>query len=530
MKTRLSIFLLFTLLPIFSFGEEIYPNIKDIRYEDTPLYDFFVDYERFFITTFPYFFFEIKMDELDENSKKLFYKSFTNQHFFCKNSNEGNLLNIHEFCLFFNKVFDNDYKNLEELEFKDSLLSDLKYVFLAIQYGKKGLFEQLEKNLEQVKDLSLRIFYKDLIRVVNNSEIKDSKLNYLSCIYQYYRSENICIIDSNEDYEGILSFFKARNYFNERDYIKSAQLFMLSHNNLRLRDVSLENAIYSLFHAGEYNKALEIAKDANPIVKNKVGFLISFIKGDKLPLDNGFFSEKGFDTFILSMLKEKISKGINLNFLKDFKFESDSEEVNFYMCLVSIINKKNIDECLKKRWNKNLYSSLIDLVSGWYKKIFNYDNLENKKEIEVFLEESGLKHYYPFNFLLAEIAFENNNFDKAQKIYEYFIRYPKYITVKELSEAYYKLGVIFKNKKSYYTALKLLEKNLFESFNGIRDKSRVEYVKILMLKEKCDEVLIYVPIFIKDMKNDYLKNEMNETLNFCEAEKNKTVMGQEVNK
>lgn len=530
MKIKFTLFVVVFLLPLSSFGEDIYPNIKDIKYDDTPLYDFFIDYEKFFLNTFPYLYFELKMDELDENSKKLFYKSFANKQSICKNNIEIDSYIIDEFCLFFNKVFKNEYKTLEEFEFKDNILSDLRYIFIALQYGKQGVFEQLEKEIEQVKEQSLIIFYKDLIRVIKNNEIKDSRLSYLSCIYKYYQNGNICIVDSNEDYQGILSFFKAKNYFYEGDYLKSAQFFILSLKNPKIKDVSLENATYALFHAGEYDKTLEIAKGANALVRNKISFLISFLNGENLISKNDFFREKGFDTFILNTLKEKISKGANFAFLKDFKFESDNEDVNFYMCLVSIINKTNIDGCLKRSWNKNFYNSFMNLMSGWYKKNFIYDDIEDKKEIESFIEETGLKNYYPFNFLLAEIAFENNNFDKAQKIYEYFIRYPKYITGRELSEAYYKLAIIFKNRKSYYTALKLLEKNLSESFNGIRDKSRVEYVKILMLREKCDEILIYVPIFIKDMKNEHLKKELNEIFSFCNAEKNKNDIEQEVNR
>jgi len=51
-----------------------------------------------------------------------------------------------------------------------------------------------------------------------------------------------------------------------------------------------------------------------------------------------------------------------------------------------------------------------------------------------------------------------------------------------------------------------------------------------MLKDKCDEIIIYVPIFVKDMKNEHLKKEINEIFNFCVAEKNKVENSKEVNK
>lgn len=531
MKTKSSIFFLFFLLPLFSFGEDnIYPTIRDIKYEDTPLYDFFVNYEKVFINTYPFLFFEFKMDELEEDSRDLFYQNFVYKQTFCKNHIDNKSSLIDEFCLFFNKVSNNDYKSLETFQFKDNILSELRYIFLSLQYGKDGFFDKFEEKIAQVKEKSLLIFYRDLFKVMENNEINDDRLRYLSCIYNYYKNGNICVMDSEEDYEGILSFFKAKNYFYEGDYIKSAQFFILSQKNPKIQSISLENAIYALFHAGEYVEALRMAKNANVSVRSKITFLVSFLEGVKLVHTDVLFNERGFDTFILKAIKDRINKGASLSYLKNFIYQSENEDVNFYLCLVSVINMKDIDKCIKKSWNKDFYNSFMSLISQWYQKNFNYDNVENKKEIEDFIEKRGLKNYYPFNFLLAEIAFENDNFDKAQKIYEYFVRYPKHITGRELAESYYKLGVIFKNKKSYYTALKLLEKNLSESFNGIRDKSRVEYVKILMLKDKCDEIIIYVPIFVKDMKNEHLKKEINEIFNFCVAEKNKVENSKEVNK
>lgn len=527
MKSKIAIFFMFFLLPISLSGEEIYPNIKDIKYESTPLHDFFNNYESFFLSTFSYLFFELKMDELDENSKRFFYKNFVDEKTFCVSDFHEVSSIVTSFCSFSIKVFNNDYHGLQLLDLDDEL-SDLRYIFLAIQYGKLGMLDRLEKAIEQVKEQSVIIFYKDLIRIITDEEIKDNKLSYLACIYKYYKNGDICIMDSNEDHQGILTFYKAKNYFYENEYTKSAQLFLIAYKNPKIRDISLENAIYSLFHAGNYEKALEIAKDANDLVRNKISFLISFIKGERLATKNGFLKEKGLDNFITKVIKEKISKGDNLTYLKDFEFETDNEELNFYMFLTSVINRKAIDENVKKNWSKNVYNSIMSLILKWNKKDLTYDNVSDKKEIEIFLEESGLNNYFPFNFLLAEIAFENNNFDKAQKIYEYFIRYPKNISARELSLTYYKLAMIFKNKKSYYTALKLLEKNLSESFDSIRDKSRVEYLKILMLRDNCDEIIIYAPIFTKDMKNNRLKDEINEIFNFCNSEKNKSDAKQEV--
>ncbi|MCX7769565.1 MAG: tetratricopeptide repeat protein [Proteobacteria bacterium] len=531
MKANFILFvLIFLFFPFYSNAQTLYPMIREIDYQDTPLYDFFIEYEKFYKNTFVGLFFELKINELDEITKKELYEHLVNKNALCKNDVRDISYLYENFCSFFNEISRGNLEKIQDTQFQDSVLEDLSKIFLSVQYGKLGLLDKVDKIVDGIKDQSLINFYRDLFRVVEGSNLNDEKLNYLSCIFNYYKDGSICIVGSDEDSLGILSFYKAKYYFNEGDYGKSAEFFLVATKNPKIKAIALENAVYSFFHAGKYDEALKYVRMSSIDVQNRIELLINLIRGNKILKAIPFLQEEGIDFFILNVVKEKIKKGDSLSFLREFKHDFVNEDLAFYLCLVSAVNKTIGDDCFKRKWSNLFYGSFIQLLNRWHNKNLNYEDLKDKREAEEFIEKSGLKNYYPFNFLLAEIAFENNNFEKAQKIYEYFIRYPKQITNIELAQSYYKLAMIFKSKRSYFTALKLLDKNLSDSFNGIRDKSRVEYVKITFLKDGCDGVFLYAPLFAREIKSEALKNEVMAIYNLCVLELFYTTKEQEADR
>lgn len=512
MKSKLiiiALLFLFQKIPVL-LAEKPYPSVKTISYEETVLYDFLVNYEEYVIKTIPNLYFELNLDNIDEDGNETLYLYLNEGHALCKESGS----NIQEFCDFLNIMNSKSLSMLERKFFKNENLTQLVYFLLSVHYAKEGQWKKSKDLVQKVKEQSILNFYKDFLRILNMEEPNSFNTYYLNCLYRYYTEGTICPMDYNEDTYGYLTFFQAIKYFDEKEYHKAGELFLKAKHN-KLYKIALENAVYSFFHAKEYDEAIKHAKKISDKLEKKIEFLINFEKGIKFVFYEDFIEEE-ISNFLTKNIKKHILDGKKLDFMMSFKIQSDNEELNFWLCLVDVINKRtNFNKnCIKRSWSDK-YANLMNLIKNWYIGEFSYENIANKEALEAFIEDSGLKKYYPFNFFLAELAFENKKYNKAQYIYEYFIRYPLNISNKELENVYYKIALIYENKKSYYTALKFLEKNLEKAFNSIKNKSRVEYIKVLYLKGDCEKAIFYANYFLENMKELPFKQEIEAIIELC---------------
>jgi len=514
MKVKyLCVFLFFFLCKTSLYAEALYPPLKKVSFQDTILFEYLKNYNKNILDTMPYLYFELLSDEFTEVEKESFYNYLIGK--------EQNLCmdesRLEEYCRFLEFIKDKNFKDMKAVTFRDDKLNQFKFLFLAVYTAESGNLQEVSSFTKYIKEPSLINYYKDFFRVLGIEEPNNFETYYLNCLYDFYLNGNICLIDSNEDRYGFLTFLQAQKYYEEGQYRKAGELFLSVSQKPNLSKLALENAVYAFFHSKNYDKVLKYSAALPDDISNKIRFMVSFERGEVFKPSVKFQYDGGLESFLIESIKKHIKKGNNLDFISNLSFEGVSEHLFFWLCLVDVANKTiNFNkQCLRRQWSENTYQEIMGLVSKWYYKNFTYEKSSNVKELAKLLDSLGLKDHYPFNFIFAELSFSSNDFEEAQKIYEYFIRYPKNVRKGELEQSYYRMGLIYKYKKSYYTALKFLEKNLEKAFNDIRDKSRLEYVKVLYLKGDCDKVLYYSQYFMEETKNEILRKECQLLYDAC---------------
>ncbi len=521
----LQVLLFFFIYNACLYAETLYPPVKKFSFQDTILFEYLKNYNKNILDTMPYLYFELLSDEFTEEQNENFYNYLIGKNEkFCEGGSE-----YEEYCTFIKIIKEKNLEDIKAVTFKDDKLNQFKLLLLAVYTAKSGDLQEVSSYIKNVKEPSLINYYKDFFRVVGIEEPNSFETYYLNCIYDFYLNGNVCLIDIDEDRHGFLTFLQAQKYYEEGEYRKAGELFLSANQNPYLSKLALENAVYAFFHSKDYDKVFEYLAALPDDISNKIRFMVSFEKGEVFKPAVKFEYDAGLETFIIKNIKKHIKKGNNLNFISNLSFEGISEDLLFWFCLAEVAEKKtNVNSlCLRSQWSKNTYQEIMELVRKWYNHNFNYEKSNNVRELAKLLDSWGLKNYYPFNFILAELAFINDDFEEAQRIYEYFIRYPKHVRKAELDQSYYRIGLIYKYKKSYYTALKFLEKNLEKAFNGIKDKSRVEYVKVLYLKGDCEKVLFYSQYFMEEAKNEILRKEYQSLYNACHEKMQKVNEEQE---
>jgi hypothetical protein len=514
MKARyLQVLLFFFIFNASVFAEALYPTVKKISFQDTILFEFFKNYEKNILDTMPYLYFELLSDEFTEEEREGFYNYLIGkERNLCRDESK-----LEEYCTFLKFIINKNFKDMEAVTFKDDKLNQFKFLFLATYAAKLGNLQEVHSLIKNVRETTIINYYKDFFRVLGIEEPNNFETYYLNCLYDFYFHGNICLIDIDEDKYGFLTFLQAQKYYEEGEYKKAGELFLFLTQKPYFSNLALENAVYAFFHDRDYDKVLEYSKKLPDDIGIKIRFMVSFERGEVFKEDMKFKYDAGLESFLIDNIRKHIKKGNNLDFTNNISFEVISEHLLFWFCLADVVNKKtNLNkQCLKKQWSENTYQAIMGLIRKWYNINFTYEKNDNAKELYKLLFDWGLKNYYPFNFIFAELAFVNNDFEEAQRIYEYFIRYPKNVRKAELEQSYYRIGLIYKHKKSYYTALKFLEKNLEKAFNGIKDKSRIEYVKVLYLRGDCDKVLFYTQYFMEETKDEVLRKEYQSLYDTC---------------
>lgn len=531
MKNKIILLMLSsTFLLSFSSNVFAYPNIKKISYRDTSLLDLFVEQERIFKEALPYLYFEKINENLEINEIDNFFKVISKNDITLCIENMPKLKN---FCNFYEMLMQN--KSFHTNLWDDKDLTPFVMFDISLRYAKDGDFKKAVEIALSIDDHMLTSFFSKyfyVIKGVNDEETvsNSNKYFYLACLFSFFKDGHICKLENDSDFLGYLDFFQGEKHFLEKNYLSASLYFFKALKNHKIHKTALENAVYAFFLDNDLDRALELAKLHSKEFYEKIKYLVHIERGTvSYDVPEEILKEDGFNSFFLKNLKSYFKKGKDLKFLKNINIKHFNGEPLFWLCCAKII----IDEeekafnkyCSNLSWEDSFFEALFQMVFSWKKGQYTYDKLDDKVINEKMLEETGLANYWPFNFFAAELAYENKNYLKALEMYENLLRYPKKFKTFDIEVINLRMAMIYKKKESYYTAKKYLEKNFDKVSNIIIDKSKVDYVKVLIEEGKYQESIMYAEHFEKEIKDKNLKKELQNLIEMSYEQLEKQVSG-----
>lgn len=524
MKGKFAVFIfllylvLFDSIPLFSQG------LKEIPIESSPIFDFVRIMENRLKNIYQVLFFEINFHELQEQDKEAMIELLSKGDYkTCVNPPKK----LEDFCSFAKNLDNLSY--FESNEFSDSLLIEMKKLIKSIASIKNGEFDRAYKFFNEISEESIKIFFRDLeffLKETDINKIIDSKrfdIETKRAVLYRVVSDNLDLLNDRvrsylRDY---YDFLFAKSHFKKGSFSQAGKFFIDSSKNDLLKEIAIYNAVISYILDGNFTVASNLIPQLKKDDANMLAILISlFYNPRSIPMYSNLLSNPDFRFLFKHIVKYKMERDEDISFFKGIKMTDieDDEELLFYFCLNAFLIDKhgsNQSSCKNYSWTVKEYSEFFKDIS---------DSSLNRKDTLKIIEKYKLYHHFPYSKLYADYLFRNNNLEKAKNIYEEILRIERNLKSSYLMDIYLSLSKIFRLKKSYYSARKVIEEAIFK-LDDKKDYLRLEQLKIFFEEGQFEEVLWRAKAYLNETENEEIKKELQKFIEMCYEQLNKLKKG-----
>lgn len=485
-------------------------KISPIPFGDTPLKEFIDDVEGQYLRAFPDIYLSYG-DELEpENTKKLYSLIVGKDLGVCLDAQGA----IKDFCKLYITLFllgteSNDLKLFFSLP---SPISDFAYLGSALSLLRNQEYEEAEKMADLVHDKAVIIYFSSFFSLFKDE--KDSEyVNFAQptmAKIQLLFQKNPDIVKPFENANHLpafIYFLLGERAFYGNDYIKAGDYFMKASDEGKIRKVALENAFYAYINGNDLNRAKSVVKKLGNDVNKVILGVLAIIDNKKPFISDELFVDEIFGGFLKEKVKGELREGKDFSYLSKINSVGGDEELLFLTALSKFVYQRPADF--------KAYIHRINWKNSHYKEFLM---VLQKREIpegtfqKELIEDYNLYNYYPFNFFYANII-KNKNRLFAEQLYENVIRHGKKATKKVLLKSYMGLASIYKSRKRYNTAIKVLEEALELELD--EEEIMMEIIRLIGLKEDYEELRWRAEKLYHETKNKEHKKELQIFIDLC---------------
>lgn len=375
--------------------------------------------------------------------------------------------------------FINTQNNLEKLKTEQHELSKKTLSFIFNNYQKdvlKNCFEQFESN-------------KLLMFLLRRGYIDEDYAMYIN----YFKGTSI----TKKDMEFVLDV-KNRVSNNYNYYLNKTSMVIKKLDILDFEEKAIFNfnLVKELLNEGESEKLDIFISQLSDASKDSIDFIDAFIcnlKNDAKD-DNQKENDKILDYFFVLLANkwEEMFKNILSNELFNYSKRIEYLKILISSCDISIIEKQNIDDCIRKFFenNEDILQQTVECDSN--KLISIIDTLEIQFRN---LITNGI------NLYLLEHIFSNDCYAINVKMFENLIEYRN-------------PNLIWKYKTKPYSSL--IELNDENSLNYINDNIEIFITQVILKREKAsDNINDIVDMISKIEGNQDLQIKLIQKEDFC---------------
>lgn len=519
--TKLSSCFLYFIICFFLLSEasgQIVNRLKEIPFEDTPIFECVKNEEKFYLQTFPNLYLELT-DISDLNHLESVIRLVRDKDFsVCLNSSED----IKNFCSLYITLFlmGTESGDLEQFYDLGSPISDIARVGRSISYAIKGNLVEAKESLKGLKNREVINYFKNYVSIFDGhyTELLN-KPQFTSCdeakLFNVANTDSDFLISliKKANISGYINFLVGKKYFYDRDYSLAGHYFLNASKSLKIKNIAMENAFYAFLNANNLDMVDDIILGSDQSLSEKLN-TIAKLKHNKIKtVPEKFLKDEIFAHFLLEHAKQNLKKGADISYLSGIESTDLNEELAFIIAIAKLVygKDKDLSNYVKRVDLKNKFFAEVAFQLVEPDTFFSEENSKIKHLIEAY----NLFNYYPFNFIYANII-KNKNADLAKRLYEHVIRYHRNIRKKNLLKSYINLALIYKEEENYYTALKIIEDALnLSPHEEMRERLIMEMIRIYAKKGDFEELKWRSEAAINEIKNPEHKKELQIFINLC---------------
>lgn len=493
-------------------------RLKEISFEDTPIFKCVKNEEEFYLQTFPNLYVELT-DISDVNDLESIIRLVRDKDFsVCLDSSED----IKNFCSLYITLFlmGTESGDLEQFYNLAGPISDIARVGRSISYAINGNIEEAKESLKGVKDRDVINYFKNYISIFDGhyTELLH-KTKFSSCdeakIFNIANTDFdfLMLLIRKANISGYINFLVGKKYFYDRDYLSAGQYFLNASKTSQIKNVAMENAFYAFLNTNNWDMVEDIILRSEASLSEKLT-TIAKLKHNKIKtVPEKFLKDEIFAHFLLEHAKQSLKKGADISYLREIESTDLNEELAFIIVIAKLVSgkEKEVSNYVKRvNWKNKFFAEVaFQLVEP------NTFFSEENSKIKYLIEAYNLFNYYPFNFIYANMI-KDQNADFAKRLYEHVIRYHRNIRKKNLLMSHINLALIYKEEGNYYTALKIIEDALNLSPNeDVKERLIMEMIRIYAKKEDFGELKWRSEAAINEVKNPEYKKELQIFINLC---------------